>query len=171
MNAKQLLRGSSIPGLALSALALVLVAACGGSGNTANATTSGSKDVGGVTINYKVVGSDDGDVGPDGKKHDTFKTSDPTAVQLGQRVTLKFTNTDEMPHSYTLLDLGINVNVPGAKDGKDGSATYSFTANKAGSFRWFCAIPCDEDNGGWAMKTTPKGNGQDNFMAGYLTVK
>ena len=162
MNAKRLLRALPVAGAILSLLGLVALTACG---------SQGSANSSGVTINYKVVGSDDGNPGPDGVKHDTFNTSDSTTIKAGQTVTLTFDNTDDMPHSYTLPELGINVMVPGAKDGADGKATYTFTANKIGTFRWFCAIPCDGDNNGWAMTASSKGSGQDGFMAGYLTVQ
>ena len=172
MDGKNLIK--VIPGAAILALALITAAACGGSssaslpGDTLGAPAAQSD----VTINYKVVGSEDGDVGPDGNKHDTFKTLDPTTLKVGQVVTLNFTNTDGMPHSYTLPDLGINVTVPGTMNGMTGSATYTFTASKAGTFRWFCAIPCDSDQSGWAMTMTPgSGMGQDGFMAGSLTVQ
>lgn len=166
MVSRKITKAIPIGGAVLSLLALFTLAACGSNGNAAS-----PQDQGSATINYKVVGSDDGDVGPDGNKHDTFKTPDPTTIKLGQKVTLNFTNTDDMPHSYTLPELGINVMVPGAKDGKDATTSYTFTANKAGTFRWFCAIPCDNDNAGWAMKAGAKGTGQDSFMAGYITVQ
>ncbi len=165
MNGVKLARAIPIGGAILSMLALVALTGCGTSGSAA------SSSAGTATINYKVVGADDGDVGPDGAKHDTFKTADSTTIALGQKVVLNFDNTDDMPHSFTLPELGINVMIPGAKDGKDGQVSYTFTATKAGTYRWFCAIPCDTDNDGWAMKTSAAGNGQDNFMAGYLTVK
>ena len=164
MDAKIFTRVVPTAGAVLSVLALFTLAACGSSGGAA------SPDESTATVSYTVTGPDDGDVGPDGQKHDTFKTTDSTNFKLGQRVTLKFTNTDDMPHSYTLPELGINVMIPGAMDGKDGVATYTFTASKAGTFRWFCAIPCDTDNNGWAMKSSSKGADQDNFMAGYLHV-
>lgn len=163
MSNDKRLKAFSVMGALFTLLAVaILAAACGGGSNTGQS---------GVTINYKVVGAEDGDVGPDGKKHDTFKTLDSTTIQLGQAVTLNFTNTDKMPHSYTLPELGINVTVPGAKNGKDGSASYTFTADRAGTFRWFCALPCDDDNNGWAMTASQKGTSQDNFMAGYITVR
>ena len=158
-------------------VALFGLVACGGSGgssslpgdNLGNPPAVSS----GVTINYKVTGADDGDVGPDGKKHDTFKTLDPTSIKVGQSVTLNFSNTDDMPHSFTLPDLGINVTIPGAMNGMMGTASYTFTADKAGNYRWFCAVPCDTDNAGWAMTMTPgtMSMGQNGFMAGFLTVQ
>lgn len=165
MDTKTLMRAIPVAGAALSLMALFTVTGCG------NSTSAASSDQGATVINYTVVGPDDGDVGPDGAKHDTFKTTDSTSVQLGQRITLKFTNTDDAQHSFTLPDLGINVMIPGAKDGKDGTTSYTFTASKAGTFRWFCAIPCDSDNNGWAMTAGKTGTDQDNFMAGYITVK
>ena len=165
MNASTILRAIPAAGAALSLAALFTLTGCGNTGSASSA------DQGAAVINYTVVGPDDGDVGPDGNKHDTFKTTDSTTVALGQKVTLKFTNKDDAQHSFTLPDLGINILIPGAKDDKDGTTTYTFTASKSGTFRWFCAIPCDSDNEGWAMKAGTAGNDQDNFMAGYITVK
>ena len=48
--------------------------------------------------------------------------------------------------------------------------SYTFTPTKVGSFRWFCALPCDTDNAGWDMTSDGNGNGQNNFMAGYISV-
>lgn len=127
------------------------------------------------TITYKIVGHADADAkkGPDGMTHDTFFTADSTTIRVGTRVTLSFVNEDEMPHSFTATELGINVVIPAGSDSKPGTATYTFTADKAGDFRWFCALPCDDDAGGYAMKADPnsKGNGVEGLMAGFLNVR
>lgn len=151
----------------LGALGLLALSACGSQSTANNENTAG----GGQVIKYTIVGADDGNKGPDGKTHDTFSTQDSTSIPVGTKVTLQFTNKDDGQHTFTLPDLGINVMVPGAKNDNPGTATYTFTASKAGSYRWYCAIPCDTDNNGWAMTKATAGNDQDGFMAGTLTVK
>ena len=73
---------------------------------------------------------------------------------------------DTAPHSFTAPGLGLNVIIPGGSDqGIEGIKTFSFTANKAGSYHWKCILPCD--NGGvtaWAMT-------HDGYMAGTVTIK
>lgn len=144
---------------------------CGSGQQSGTGTTSANTQ----TINYEVVGGHDEEAakGADGLLHDTFFTKDSTTIKVGTRVTLNFVNKDEMPHSFTLTELGINVVVPAGTDEKPAKATYSFTATKAGDFRWFCALPCDEAQGGYAMKADPsgKGTGIDGLMAGYLNVR
>jgi len=145
--------------------AAAAVSACGGGG--ANAGSGGKAP---VTLNYKIVGADDGKVATDGNKHDVFQALDLQPVQVGQQVTIKIENEDDAQHSMTSPDLGLNIMVPGAKDGTPGVVTYTFTPTTAGSFRWFCAIPCDSDNQGWDMTQGTKGPDQEDFMAGFITV-
>lgn len=125
-----------------------------------------------VVIHYKVVGSDDGEMGPDGKRHDTFRALDPTSVKVGDTVTIEVSNYDDMPHGMSFPDLGINKMIAAGKDGQPTVTRFTFTATRAGTFRWFCPIPCDGDNNMWAMTPDGAGKGmsQDQFMAGYITV-
>jgi heme/copper-type cytochrome/quinol oxidase subunit 2 len=176
---------ASLAGLALGSA--VALAACGGASGASGApassagpsttasstpsSQSGTAQAAPQAISVKVVGSEEGRLGPDGKKHDTFIPSDLT-VQAGAPVAITFTNSDDMPHSFSAPDLGINQIIPAAKDGKPGQVTLTFTPTKRGKFRWFCAMPCDTDAGGWAMTPDRGGHGpdQDGFMAGYVTV-
>lgn len=164
MKLSRFLLFAAIP---VAGLLLVLMACA--SGQQTGAGTAAAQ-----TITYKVVGHADAEAkkGPDGQVHDTFFTTDSTTIRVGTRVTLSFVNVDEMPHSFTAPELGINVVIPAGSDSKPGTATYTFTADKPGNFRWFCALPCDDDAGGYAMKPDPtgKGNGVDGLMAGYLNV-
>jgi heme/copper-type cytochrome/quinol oxidase subunit 2 len=147
---------------ALAVAAALVVTGCGG---------SSLKPLAATTLSYKVVGPDDGLVGSDGEKHDTFYALSATSAQVGQQVTISVANFDDMPHSFTSPELGINIMLPPAKGENDPTiATYTFTPTKAGKFRWFCAIPCDSDTNGWAMNAGPKGIGVDGFLAGYITV-
>jgi heme/copper-type cytochrome/quinol oxidase subunit 2 len=143
------------------------------SGSSMGMTTSGATSNGpraAVVLDYKVVGADEGMVGPDGNKHDTFMTTDLTTIQVGKPVTISIQNMDEMPHSMTAPELGLNIVVPAAKAGKAGTVDFTFTPTRAGTFRWYCAIPCDGDSQGWAMTPSAKGFGQEGFMAGTIHV-
>jgi hypothetical protein len=145
----------------------------GMNGSSMNMGTPGSTSNGpraDVVLNYKIVGSDDGNVGPDGRKHDTFMGMNLTPIQVGKPVTIAIQNMDEMPHSMYAPELGLNIMIPAAKDGKAGTVDFTFTPSKAGTFRWYCAIPCDGDSQGWAMTPGAKGFGQEGFMAGTITV-
>lgn len=119
-------------------------------------------------------------MGSDGTRHDTFRPTSSTTVAAGRPVTVEIVNEDDMPHSFTLSQLGIDRVVPVARRGKPGQVTFTVTPPRAGTYRWHCALPCDQDNGGWAMGLEPAGHmgmgtgmmepGVDGFMAGYLTV-
>jgi plastocyanin len=110
-------------------------------------------------------------VGPDGKKHDTFFTTDSTNVKAGDVVSIVVTNYDDMPHGMVFDTLGMTQLVKaGPGDGKSTITTFSFTATKAGVLRWYCPMPCDTDNGQWAMHADSMGSGQTGFMAGTITV-
>ena len=126
----------------------------------------------GVVIHYKLVGSDDGEVGPDGRKHDTFRALDPTTVRVGETVTIEVANYDDMMHGMSFPDLQINKMIEAGRDGQPSVTRFTFTASKAGTFRWFCPVPCDGDAAQWAMTPDGAGKGmdQDQFMAGYITV-
>ncbi len=151
-------------GGALIVVGALAVTACGGGGSSITPSSP-------VTLNYKAVGPDEGLVGSDGKKHDTFYALGATSVKVGQEVTISVANFDDVAHTFTSPELGINIMLQPAKGKDDPSiGTYTFTASKAGKFRWFCAIPCDTDTDGWAMKVGPNGIGVDGFLAGYITV-
>jgi plastocyanin len=145
------------------------VVACSG-GTQAGGGASGSS-LAPITLHYQAVGADDGVVGPDGAKHDAITALDLQPVHVGQKVTIVVTNKDDMEHSLTAPELGLNILVPAAKsDDQPGTVSYTFTPTKAGTFRWYCLVPCDSDNQGWAMTAATAGPGQDQFMAGYINV-
>jgi heme/copper-type cytochrome/quinol oxidase subunit 2 len=133
---------------------------------------SAAPDAATTVIHYKLVGSDEGAVGPDGRKHDTFRALDPTTVKVGQTVTISVTNYDDMPHGMAFPDLNVNKMIPAGKEGQPSVTTFNLTLTRAGSFRWYCPVPCDGDNKLWAMTPDAAGKGmdQDQFMAGYLTA-
>ncbi len=105
-------------------------------------------------VSLKIIGAYK--VGPDGKKHDAFTTTE-FAVHVGEPLTLKIDNTDDVPHSITSPVAGVNITI------QPGVHTYKMTVNEAGRFQWFCVIPCDSDAKGWAMEHA-------GFMAGYITA-
>jgi len=149
---------------ALAIAGALVVTGCGSTGSSVKALAP-------TTLSYKVVGPDDGLVGSDGNRHDTFYALKGTTVQVGQQVTITIANYDDMPHSFTSPELGLNIMLPPAKGENDPSVTtYTFTPSKMGRFRWYCAIPCDSDTNGWAMKSGAHGIGQDDFLAGYISV-
>jgi heme/copper-type cytochrome/quinol oxidase subunit 2 len=94
--------------------------------------------------------------GPDGKTHDAFSVNN-FVVHAGIPIKLVINNTDDVPHSITAPNAGVNVIA------KPGKHAYTLLVDKVGRFFWFCAIPCDSDAGGWAMDHA-------GFMAGYITA-
>ena len=97
--------------------------------------------------------------GPDGKYHDAVMPANFT-VHAGDRVTVTVYNYDDMPHSWTATDLGVNQNIPAGSEDAPSKTTFTFTApSSAGKVQWWCAVPCDP----YAMST-------DGLMKGYVTV-
>lgn len=169
MSIKEIVgKASLFGGLGIVGAALVL-SACGSTSN-GNAGTQAAAPPAPVALHFKIVGADDGKLGPDGAKHDLFQALDDQPLVVGQQVTISIDNTDDGQHTMTAPELGLNILVPGKKDGQDGVATYTFTPTKAGNFRWFCAIPCDSDNNYWDMQASVDGPDQSGFMAGAFTV-
>lgn len=144
----------------------------GGSSMTTTApgsTSSGPRAA--VLLSYSIVGSDEGNLVPDGMRHDTFMATNPMPIRAGEPVTITIQNRDEMPHSMTSPELGLNIIVPAAKDGAPGTVDFTFTPPRPGTYRWYCAIPCDGDGQAWAMTSSARGPGQEGFMAGTITVQ
>ena len=160
-----------IKGISITAAAGLALVACGSAGQAGTNNAANSSDAPAQQLSYQVVGPEQATtLGPDGAKHDVFFAISATTVKVGVPVTITITNKDSSQHSMTAPDLGINIVVPAATDTADGTISYTFTPTRTGSFRWFCAIPCDSDNAGWDMTSDGNGNGQNNFMAGYITV-
>jgi plastocyanin len=108
-----------------------------------------------------VVKSDEehGKKGSDGNWHDAFLPAD-FSVKAGATVHVVVENYDDAEHSFTAPDLGMNVTIPGGSETKASVTNFTFRAPaKAGSYEWFCAIPCDP----WAMN-------HDGFMRGVVSV-
>lgn len=102
---------------------------------------------------------EEGKMGSDGNWHDAFLPAD-FSVGAGETVRVTVYNYDDMPHSFTSAQLGTNVTIPGGSEDKPSVTTFTFQApQKAGSYEWYCAMPCDP----WAMS-------HDGFMRGRVTV-
>jgi plastocyanin len=168
-------------GISAGLLVVALVAACGGSTPASNGYAITPLTGNTVTIHYTVVAPDSllAKVGPDGKKHDTFFTTDSTNVKAGDVVNIVVANYDDVPHGMTFDNMPINQVVtagPGCKNAEACRATestvttFSFTATKAGVMRWHCPLPCDTDNEQWAMHSDTTGSDMDGFMAGTITA-
>jgi plastocyanin len=118
----------------------------------AGAATAAAAPAKGVSLS--VIASSK--LGPDGKKHDTFTTTE-FAVKVGQPLRLTINNTDNVEHSITAPQIGVNIIA------RPGVHTYQLVVREAGRFSWFCVIPCDTETNGWAMLHA-------GYMGGYITA-
>ncbi len=75
-------------------------------------------------------------------------------IKAGTTEKIVFKNQDAMPHTFTVPSLGLNVMVPPM-----GSITQSIVAKTAGTYTWYCSVPC----GSWVMT-------HDGYMKGTFTV-
>jgi uncharacterized cupredoxin-like copper-binding protein len=127
--------------------------------------------------------------GADGKFHDSFVPS-TLVVKAGQPLKVTVYNYDDGMHSITSPSLGLNVIIAGGKESKPESAsveskefklnlgekvdpgvtTFTLSIKKAGTYYWYCALPCDGQNAHWAMNAGPGGKGQVGTMGGYIVV-
>ncbi len=64
-------------------------------------------------------------------------------VAKGDTVKVTFTNNGAYPHNFTITEFNVASKTvsPGQSD------TVTFTADKAGSFKYFCSVPGHEDKG------------------------
>jgi len=90
--------------------------------------------------------------GPEGEKHDAFTTTE-FFVAVGRPQELRVDNTDEVPHSITSPEAGVNIIA------MPGTHTYKLLVRHAGRFLWYCVFPCDE----WAMH-------HPGYMMGYINA-
>ena len=90
--------------------------------------------------------------GPEGEKHDAFTVTE-FAVRAGQSQQLTINNTDDVPHSITSPEAGINIIV------MPGTHTYKLLVKSPGRYLWFCTFVCDE----WAME-------HPGYMSGYINA-
>jgi len=100
-----------------------------------------------------------GKLGSDGSWHDAFLPAD-FSVKAGETVQVTVYNYDDMPHTFTAMGLGTNVEIAAGSEEKPSRTTFTFRApQKAGSYEWYCALPCDP----WSMA-------HFGFMKGHVTV-
>jgi nitrosocyanin len=68
---------------------------------------------------------------------------DTLTVNKGDTVNVTFTNNGKYPHNFTISEL----NVMGKTVMAGQSDTVTFTADKAGTFQFFCSVPTHKDRG------------------------
>jgi heme/copper-type cytochrome/quinol oxidase subunit 2 len=146
--------------------ALFALVACGSAGSTGSTSNS---PVAKQAVTMNLYGAAKGKVGPDGLHHDTYSPDGITTTK-GTSVTVTIISYDDVMHSFTSPELGLSVIVQPAKNGQPTSTTFTFTPTRTGKFRFYCAIPCDTDAKGWAMKSDGTGPGHAGYMAGYVIV-
>jgi len=97
--------------------------------------------------------------GSDGAWHDAYLPAD-FSVKAGATVQVTVYNYDDMPHSFTSPEMGVNEEVAAGSESKPSKTTFTFTAPaEAGSYEWFCDLPCDP----WSMS-------HFGFMKGHVRV-
>lgn len=127
---------------------------------TTAVTGGGSGASGGEAVKL-VIKSDEehGKKGSDGNWHDAYLPAD-FSVEGGATVHVTVYNYDDMPHSFTSPEMGVNEEIAAGSEGKPSKTTFTFTAPaEAGSYEWFCDLPCDP----WSM-------GHFGFMKGHVQV-
>lgn len=122
----------------------------GGGGAAAGASAAAAKATVSESVSLKVI--PEGKKGPEGKLHDDFTVTEFHVI-VGKPVTLKIDNTDEVPHSITSPEAGVNIIV------QPGTHEYKLTVDKPGKFEWHCIFPCDP----WSMEHV-------GYMRGFITA-
>ena len=64
-------------------------------------------------------------------------------IKKGARVNVVFTNTGKYPHNFVIDELSVKSAI--IKSGK--KTNVAFTANKTGSFQFYCSVPTHLDKG------------------------
>ena len=147
---------------ALVAMALALSACGGTSNNSGEAAASAAPQAASTVENVNLVIKSDeekGKKGSDGNWHDAFLPAD-FSIEAGATMTVTVDNYDDMPHTFTAPGLGVNATIPPGSEDQASRTTFTIHApQKAGSYEWFCALPCDP----WSMT-------HFGFMKGHVTV-
>lgn len=170
-----------VAAISVASLGLLGLAACGSSGNSTSSAGKTQAVSSQQTVSSQVIQIDVltgklstkyGIIGPDKRGHDTFVPSEFTA-KVGQTYTIKVYNYDEGAHSFTIDALKINQLIaPYIAAGQPSVTTFTVKFLATGVYRFYCKMPCDMGQGGWAMTADRNGHGhsQDGFMAGYVNV-
>jgi hypothetical protein len=72
-------------------------------------------------------------------------------------------NTD-ISHTFSIPELGINVPLAKAPEGKFSTTVFTFKVDKAGTFTWRCFTPCGGDPKGMGGSMATKGWMQGNVI-------
>ena len=99
-----------------------------------------------------------------GKYHDAFSPWQ-MKVSAGAQIVLTVYNWDDMDHSFTSKELGVDVvTKPALKEGEPSVTVIKFTApQKPGTYEFHCKVPCDTPNGDWSMS-------HQGYMIGQIVV-
>ncbi len=129
---------------------LLLVAAC----QAGPATQNLSIQIGEGTMIHEL---ENGEEGLDGE----FHRWEPAVlvVNKGDKVVLTVTNPRSHAHSFVLPEFGV---VTPRLEGRGGTATVEFTADKAGVFQFACGTPWNEAAGDCGL--------DHDYQVGYLIV-
>ena len=138
-----------------AAAALLLLGACGGSGE-GSADATGSTTSSETEESEPAMGdsSDSGSEATEDKTEVTLQTFrfEPGEIEVKTGTTVTWTNNDDILHTVT-SGVGQKQGVPGVSQNKDAKpdgmfdqemdgvdATFEFTFEKAGTFAYYCAI-------------------------------
>ncbi len=97
--------------------------------------------------------------GPDGLVHDAFVPGSFT-MTVGTTYDVTIYNYDTQSHSWMSPSLNVDAVAPAGSASSPSVTHFTITPKSAGTFQWFCALPCDK----WAMA-------HNGFMRGFVTVK
>jgi plastocyanin len=70
------------------------------------------------------------------------------AVRPGDAVTVTVQNYTPRFHTFTIPSLGVSALIKPGHARHATRTTFTFTVNRFGTFRWFCALPCGGYMGG-----------------------
>ena len=80
-------------------------------------------------------------------------------VRVGVPLQVVVVNYDDMPHSWSVIGLGLHEMIAAGSDSGPTTTSFTVTPAETGTYAWYCALPCD----GWAMAT-------NGYMRGSLEV-
>jgi len=132
--------------LLIMLVGLVFIVGCGQS--STKETTTGTTNLE-VPVNENVgVPADTGDSQLTGKVKEFVMTAKqwefiPGTIEVnkGDKVKLKITSAD-VTHGFSIKEFGINKRIDPGK-----TVEFEFTADKTGTFTFYCSVPCGEGHG------------------------
>jgi len=74
-------------------------------------------------------------------------------------------SNENISHTFSIPELGINVPLVKAPEGKSSTTVFTFKVDKAGTYTWRCLTPCGGDPKGMGGAMATKG-----WMVGTITV-